>query len=128
MIEPRKFNAYPVSCGHALHVGWQREESEFPQKRVESYHSAQGVEPSIPEGGKDMPKTVTAEYLAGEQKLKLDEPLEGVADHARVQVFLTTAAAPVSRPWLDLKGSLPKEAIEEWRSSLAALSAPDPHE
>lgn len=75
-----------------------------------------------------MPKTVAAEYLAEEQTLKLDEPLDGVADHARVQVFLTTGAAPVSRPWIDLKGSLPKEAIEEWRSSLAALAAPDTHE
>jgi hypothetical protein len=75
-----------------------------------------------------MPKTVAAEYLAEEQTLKLDEPLEGVADHARVQVLLTSGAATTARPWLNLKGSLPKEAIEEWRSSLAALSAPDPHE
>lgn len=75
-----------------------------------------------------MPKTVAAEYLAEEQTLKLDEPLEGVADHARVQVSLTAGTSVRAKPWLDLKGSLPKEAIEEWRSSLAALSAPDPHE
>jgi hypothetical protein len=35
-----------------------------------------------------MSKTVEAEYLAREQKLKLDEPFEGVADHARFQVSL----------------------------------------
>jgi hypothetical protein len=71
-----------------------------------------------------MPKTVKAEYLAREQKLKLDEPLEGVADHARFQVSLSAVQAPELRPWLNLKG-LPKEAISAWRSSLAALSAPD---
>jgi hypothetical protein len=75
-----------------------------------------------------MPRTVAAEYLAEEQTLKLDEPLEGVADHARVQVSLTAGTSAIAKPWLDLKGSLPNEAIEEWRSSLAALSAPDPHE
>jgi len=76
----------------------------------------------------EMPKTVAAEYLAEEQTLKLDEPLEGVADHARVEVSLSAGTAMTDRPWLNLKGSLPKEAIEEWRSSLAALSAPDPNE
>lgn len=75
-----------------------------------------------------MPKTVTAEYLEQEQTLKLDEPLEGVADHARLQVSLSTEPSPDSKPWLNLKGSLPKEAIDEWRSSLAAQSAPDEHE
>jgi hypothetical protein len=75
-----------------------------------------------------MPKTVKAEYLAREQKLKLDEPLEGVADHARFQVSLSAVQAPESRPWLNLKGGLPQEAISTWRSSLAALSAPDEQE
>jgi len=74
-----------------------------------------------------MPKTVKAEYLAREQKLKLDEPLEGVADHSRFQVSLSALQTPDSRPWLNLK-SLPKEAIDAWRSSLAALSAPDEQE
>jgi hypothetical protein len=72
-----------------------------------------------------MPKIVKAEYLAREQKLKLDEPLEGVADHARFQVSLSAVQTPDSKPWLHLKGGLPKEAISAWRSSIAALSAPD---
>jgi len=75
-----------------------------------------------------MSRTVKAEYLAREQKLKLDEPLEGVADHARFQVLLSAVPAPESRPWLNLKGSLPKEAISAWRASLEALSAPDEQE
>jgi len=72
-----------------------------------------------------MSKTVNAEYLAREQKLKLDEPLEGVADHARFQVSLSAVPTPDSTPWLKLKDSLPKEAISAWRASLEALSAPD---
>jgi hypothetical protein len=75
-----------------------------------------------------MPKTIKAEYLAGEQKLKLDEPLDGVADHARFQVSLHAVQAPDSKPWLSLKGGLPKEAITAWRASLEALSAPDEQE
>jgi len=75
-----------------------------------------------------MSKTVNAEYLAREQKLKLDEPLEGVADHARFQVSLTALQAPDSKPWLKIKGGLPEEAIRAWRSSLEVLSAPDEQE
>jgi hypothetical protein len=75
-----------------------------------------------------MPKTVKAEYLAREQKLKLDEPLEGVADHAHFQVSLHAVQSPDAKPWLDLKGTLPNEAIDAWRASLAALSAPDENE
>jgi hypothetical protein len=75
-----------------------------------------------------MAKTVKAEYLAREQKLKLDEPLEGVADHARFQVSLHAVQSPDSKPWLNLKGTLPKEAIDAWRASIAALSAPDENE
>jgi hypothetical protein len=72
-----------------------------------------------------MSMTVQAEYLAREQKLKLDEPLEGVADHARFQVSLHVVPTPDAKPWLNLKGALPKEAIDAWRASLEALSAPD---
>lgn len=75
-----------------------------------------------------MTKAVPAEYLANEQKLRLDAPLEGVADHARVQVFITPPGSDVLRPWLGLKGSLPKEAIDAWRSSLAGLAARDSNE
>ena len=81
-------------------------------ERPNSYHSK-------------MLKTVKAEYLAREQKLKLDEPLDGIADHARLQVSLSAVQTPDSKPWLNLKGGLPEEAISAWRSSLEALSAPD---
>jgi hypothetical protein len=68
---------------------------------------------------------VKAEYLAREQKLKLDEPLEGVADHARFQVSLHAVQSPGAKPWLNLKGTLPNEAIDAWRASLETLSTPD---
>ena len=74
-----------------------------------------------------MQRTVKAEYLAREQKLKLDERLDGVADRARFQISLSAMQTPESRPWLKLKG-LPKAAIAAWRSSLATLSAPDEQE
>ncbi|HVT43630.1 MAG TPA: hypothetical protein VMT00_04500 [Thermoanaerobaculia bacterium] len=64
-----------------------------------------------------MTKTVLAEYLADEQKLKLDEPLEGVEDHARVRVSVETQD-PQRRPWLELRGTLPPEAIAEWKRAI----------
>lgn len=65
-----------------------------------------------------MTKTVTAEYLAGEQKLKLDEPLEGLEDHAVVRISFDLEDS-LGRPWLALRGSLPPEAIAEWKRAIS---------
>jgi len=63
-----------------------------------------------------MTKQVVAEYLAEEQKLKLQEPLDGVEDHATVRVVVEMEST--SRPWLDLRGTLPPDAILEWKRAL----------
>lgn len=56
-----------------------------------------------------MSKVITAEYDAKENVFRLDEPPEGVADHARVHLTLV-AEDPASR---SLSGALSKEAAEE---------------
>jgi predicted HicB family RNase H-like nuclease len=57
----------------------------------------------------EMTRTVTAEYLAEENVLKLDEPLEGVRNHERVSVVLH--AEPATEPSLeDLRGALSEES------------------
>jgi hypothetical protein len=74
-----------------------------------------------------MPRAVKAEHLAQQQKLKFDEPPEGVANHSPVQISLNAEQSPDSRPSRKLRG-LPKEALDAWRSSLAALMAEDEKE
>jgi hypothetical protein len=59
-----------------------------------------------------MSKVVTAEYDAAANAFRLDEPFEGVADHAKVTLTVTPAESDVDRPWLALSGSLSKEAGE----------------
>lgn len=56
-----------------------------------------------------MTKTVTAEYLADENVLKLDEPLEGVGNHERVSVVLH-AEPRAERSLRDLRGVLGEES------------------
>ena len=63
-----------------------------------------------------MTREIVAEYLAEDRTLKLQEPLEGVADHCKVRVTIQTAEN--DRPWLDLRGSLPDEAVAEWKRAL----------
>ena len=74
-----------------------------------------------------MTKTVMAEYLADEQKLRLDAPLEGVADHEKVRVAIEPAIRPTGgRPWLELRDSLPAPVAEHWRQVMIGLRDPDP--
>lgn len=61
--------------------------------------------------GGGIPKKVTAEYRARERMLKLDAPLEGVADHARVLVEIQEEVVDAT-PWIRLKGVLSSEAGE----------------
>lgn len=60
-----------------------------------------------------MSKVVTVEYDASENVLRLDEPLDGVADHAKMRVTLDTPPAGDERPWLAFRGVLSPEAGEE---------------
>jgi hypothetical protein len=56
-----------------------------------------------------MGRTVQAEYLAGENILKLTQPLEGVKDHANVVLEIRELPSEGSQPWLRLAGSLGEE-------------------
>lgn len=62
-----------------------------------------------------MAKVVTAEYRATEGTLKLDRPLEGVADHARVTVD----------PWIRFARSLPAEAGDVLAAGVEELFGED---
>ena len=64
-----------------------------------------------------MSKVVKVEYDAAEQVLRLAEPLQGVADHAKLQATLEDPVDDANRPWLAFRGRLSKEDGEE----LAAL-------
>ncbi len=46
-----------------------------------------------------MSKNVEAEYLADERVLKLAHPLDGVADHERVQVIVEQRPAEEQNEW-----------------------------
>lgn len=72
-----------------------------------------------------MTRTITAEYLADEQKLKLSEPLDGVDDHQTVTVSVNLPSRTRPRPWLELEGTLPAEVAEGWRESLREISQLD---
>jgi hypothetical protein len=50
---------------------------------------------------------------------------EDMADHTWLQVPPSREQPASSKRWLNLKGTLPKEAISAWRSALEASSAPD---
>jgi hypothetical protein len=65
-------------------------------------------------------KTVTAEYLAEEQTLKLDAPLEGVSDHARLLVAIDEVV-PGDRPWIRLEGTLSAEEGASLAASIEEL-------
>jgi ribosomal protein L21E len=74
-----------------------------------------------------MTKTLTAEYLADEQKLKLHEPLEDFEDGARVEVTIASSArSREHRRWQDLEGCLSGEAGHSLTRALdEAFSSPD---
>ncbi len=67
-----------------------------------------------------MVKVLTAEYDAKENALRLDEPLEGIADHQKVAIHV----AEVERPWLALEGTLSKEAGEELSRAINEMFPP----
>ncbi|HEX6099020.1 MAG TPA: hypothetical protein VF432_22085 [Thermoanaerobaculia bacterium] len=59
-----------------------------------------------------MSKVVTVEYDAAEKVLRLDQPLEGVEDHAKLQATLEEPSDR-ERPWLKFRGRLSKEDGDE---------------
>ena len=63
-----------------------------------------------------MSRVFTAEYDAKENVFRLDEPPEGVADRAKVQLAVVVterASDNEERPWMKFRGSLPKEDGDE---------------
>jgi hypothetical protein len=71
-------------------------------------------------------RVILAEYDAENRVLKLVEPLRGVEDHERVRITIERAPSDApTRPWASLRGSLPAEAAEAWRSSLTDAARPD---
>ncbi len=57
-------------------------------------------------------KIVPAQYDAAEKVLRLGQPLQGVADHARVYVLVEEESRG-PHPWDQLRGCLSKEAGDE---------------
>jgi hypothetical protein len=76
--------------------------------------------------GSIMSKLVTAEYDASQNTLRLVEPLDGVQDHATVQVQVIEPEneKKPEPPWMALRGSLSKEAGEELSQALNELFPP----
>jgi hypothetical protein len=62
-----------------------------------------------------MTRRIKAEYLADEQKLRLEGPLEGVEDHQKVIVAVDVSAEEPGdeRPWIRFRGILSQEAGRE---------------
>jgi len=58
-----------------------------------------------------MSKVVLVEYDAAEKVLRLDAPLEGVEDHAKLQATLDTTAA--RNRWADLRRAVTEEQLDE---------------
>ena len=71
-----------------------------------------------------MGKVLTAKYDAAANALRLAEPLEGVADDETVRVNVVAATADPKRPWLELEGSLSKEAGEELARAIDEMFPP----
>ena len=57
-----------------------------------------------------MSRVIEAEYIAAENILKLSAPLQGVEDHARLEVEIKQTVGPrTEQPWMKLAGSLNTE-------------------
>ncbi|HEX6098369.1 MAG TPA: hypothetical protein VF432_18765 [Thermoanaerobaculia bacterium] len=71
-----------------------------------------------------MSKVVEADYDAAANVFRLVEPLDGVADHQRVVLTVTSADDGAERPWLALSGSLSREAGESLSRAVDELFPP----
>ncbi len=60
-----------------------------------------------------MTRTIEAEYLAEENVLKLDEPLTGVRDHAKLSVEIKLSSTPGAQPWMRIADSLDEHSGRE---------------
>ena len=69
-----------------------------------------------------MTKLVPAEYDADQKSLLLEEPLEGVRNHEKVQVqVIAPENAEPERPWLAFRGCLSGEAGESLAQAIEEM-------
>jgi hypothetical protein len=71
-----------------------------------------------------MRKVVTAEYDAAQNVLRLLEPLDGVRDHQMVQVQVIATEAKAPSGWIELEGSLSKEAGDDLARAVNEMFPP----
>ncbi|HYM61846.1 MAG TPA: hypothetical protein VEZ11_13250 [Thermoanaerobaculia bacterium] len=68
-----------------------------------------------------MTKTLLAEYDAGQNALKLLEPLPELKDHDQVRVVIETDPGEVDQSWLALRGALSIEAGDSLAEAVERL-------
>lgn len=72
-----------------------------------------------------MLKVVDAEYDADTRSLRLEKPLEGVANREKVKVTVETAAEPNGEPsWMKYAGVLSKEAGDDLARAINEMFPP----
>ena len=64
-----------------------------------------------------MSKVIEAEYLADERILKLAQPLDGLADHERVQVVIERQLIPERNDWPKLDADAGRELARAVRDA-----------
>jgi predicted DNA-binding antitoxin AbrB/MazE fold protein len=64
-----------------------------------------------------MSKVIEAEYLADERILKLAQPLDGLADHERVQVVIERRLIPERNDWPKLDEDAGRELARAVRDA-----------
>jgi hypothetical protein len=64
-----------------------------------------------------MREAVEAEYLADEQMLKLERPLDGVSDHQRVRVVIEQAPGPERDAWPTVSDDAGRELAQAVRDA-----------
>jgi hypothetical protein len=68
-----------------------------------------------------MTKTLLAEYDAGQNALRLSEPVPELRDHDQVRVIIETDDDQTDRPWLALRGALSVEAGDSLAEAVERL-------
>ena len=71
-----------------------------------------------------MTKVVIAEYDAGENALRLTEPLPGIKNHEKIRVSIEDPRGDGNRPWLPLRGILSPEAGHSLAAAIDEMFGP----
>ena len=72
-----------------------------------------------------MVKVVDAEYDADARSLRLEEPLDGVANREKVKVTVETASDPNGEPsWMKFRGIWSKEEGEDFARAVEEMFPP----